>query len=106
MRENLPPTLIDFSDNGMIAYLDSFPEAGLCRYHIYLYPSVMEYYNDISNHFPDGLFQYVRVVSLYDEQPFQEEFFLRIHKSFPLLEKLSLCNIKTTKSPIIESIEQ
>ena len=54
----------------------------------------MPYYNDITNNFPGGLFEYVRVVSLFDEHPFEHEFFLRIQKSFPFMERLSVNNNK------------
>ncbi|CAF1520085.1 unnamed protein product, partial [Adineta steineri] len=50
------------------------------------------YYTDISNSFPGGLFEHVRVVSLFDVRPFEHEFFLRIQKSFPFMEELSLDN--------------
>ncbi|CAF2216084.1 unnamed protein product [Rotaria magnacalcarata] len=52
----------------------------------------MEYYGDISNNFPGGLFNYVRMVSLLDEHPFEHEFFLGIVQSFPFMEKLCLIN--------------
>ncbi|CAF4749722.1 unnamed protein product [Rotaria sp. Silwood2] len=55
----------------------------------------MPYYRDITNNFPGGLFQYVRVVSLFDEHPFEHEFFLRIEKSFPFTERLCLENHKS-----------
>ncbi|CAF3531650.1 unnamed protein product [Rotaria sp. Silwood1] len=54
----------------------------------------MRYYTGITNNFPGGLFEHVRVVSLFDEQPFEHEFFLRIQKSFPFIEELSLVNYK------------
>ncbi|CAF3093478.1 unnamed protein product, partial [Rotaria sp. Silwood2] len=43
---------------------------------------------------PGGLYEYVRQVSLFDEKPFEHEFFLRIQKSFPLLEILCVKNKK------------
>jgi hypothetical protein len=52
----------------------------------------LEHYHEITNHFPGGQFQCVREVSLYDEYPFEHEFFLQIAQSFPLLEKLTLNN--------------
>ena len=54
----------------------------------------MPHYTFISNSFPGGLFQYVRVVSLYDESRFESEFFFRIAHSFPLMKKLRLVNQK------------
>ncbi|CAF3318537.1 unnamed protein product [Rotaria socialis] len=48
----------------------------------------MQYYEDIANHFPGGLYRYVRVESLYDKQSVEHEFFIRISQSFPFMEKL------------------
>ncbi|CAF3253229.1 unnamed protein product [Rotaria socialis] len=62
--------------------------------HIYSYPYKLNYYDDITNNFPGGIFKYVRKVSLFDEHPFEHEFFLRIAQSFPLMEKLCVCNEK------------
>ncbi|CAF1389892.1 unnamed protein product, partial [Rotaria sordida] len=39
-----------------------------------------------------GIFKYVRQVELYDQRPFQHEFFLRIAKLFPLMEELIMHN--------------
>ncbi|CAF4520899.1 unnamed protein product, partial [Rotaria sp. Silwood2] len=47
------------------------------------------------NNFPGGLYTYVRVVLLLDERPFEHEFFLRIQKSFPFMEQLTLNNQKS-----------
>ncbi|CAF4861680.1 unnamed protein product [Rotaria socialis] len=60
--------------------------------HVYSYPFLMQYYDDITNNFPRGLYRCVRVVSLYDEHPFENEFFIRIAQSFPFMEELSLIN--------------
>ncbi|CAF4027620.1 unnamed protein product [Rotaria sp. Silwood2] len=42
----------------------------------------------ITNHFPGGLYPYVRVVLLYDEYPFEHEFL----NHFPFMENLTLIN--------------
>ncbi|CAF1380761.1 unnamed protein product [Rotaria sordida] len=52
----------------------------------------MERFEDITNNFPGGLYPYVRIVSLYDEHPFEHEFFIRIAQSFPFMEKLTINN--------------
>jgi hypothetical protein len=52
----------------------------------------MKYYDDITNHFPGEFYPYVRVVSLYDEYPFEHQFFIRIKQSFPFMKKLTLIN--------------
>ncbi|CAF1473281.1 unnamed protein product [Adineta steineri] len=92
--EDIQRTFIHFQTKNIISYVDYFPESknGLC--HIYSYPFKMIYYSDITNQFPDGLYEYVRKVSLFDEKPFEHEFFLRIQKSFPLLEILYVKNKK------------
>jgi hypothetical protein len=75
--------------NEIISCVDFLPEAYQYHCHISTYPYTSTYYNDISNNFPGGLFKYVREISLYDERPFEYEFFLQIAQSFPLMEKLS-----------------
>jgi hypothetical protein len=92
--KDIQQTFIDFKTNSIISYVDYFPERNECKYHIYSYPSKMTYYNDITNNFPGGLYEYVREVSLFDEKPFEHEFFLRIQKSFPLMERLWVNNKK------------
>jgi hypothetical protein len=57
----------------------------------------MLYYQNLTNNFPGGLYQYVRLVSLYDQYPFEHEFFIRISQSFPFLENLSLINHQSQK---------
>jgi hypothetical protein len=57
----------------------------------------MQYYENITNNFPGGLYRYVRVVSLYDEHPFEHEFFIRLSQSFPFVDKLSLINRQSQK---------
>jgi hypothetical protein len=93
--EDIQGTFIDFPNNEIISYVDYFPEAKQSRCHIYSYPHLMPYYDIIRSNFPGGLFIYVRVVSLFDEHPFEHEFFLRIQKSFPFMERLSLTNHKS-----------
>ncbi|CAF3046999.1 unnamed protein product [Rotaria sp. Silwood2] len=93
--KDIQHTFIDFINNEIISYVDYFPETKLTRCHIYSYPSFMPYYGLITNNFPGGLFKYVRIVSLYDEYPFEHEFFLRIVQSFPYMKQLYMCNRKS-----------
>ncbi|CAF5037376.1 unnamed protein product [Rotaria sp. Silwood1] len=92
--EDIQQTLIDFPFNKIISYVDNFADRKKSQCYIYSYPFLMRYYTRITNNFPGGLFKHVRVVSLFDEQPFEHEFFLRIQKSFPFIEELSLVNHK------------
>ncbi|CAF1246936.1 unnamed protein product [Rotaria magnacalcarata] len=81
-------------NNKIISCVDYFPECKEGQYHMYSYPYPATYYEYITDNFPDGLFKYVREISLYDERPFEHEFFIKIAKSFPLMEKLTVYNNK------------
>ena len=91
---DIQQTFIDFPSKNIISYGDSFRESNKRQCHIYSYPSEMTYFSNITNRFPGGLYKYVRVVSLFDEKPFEHQFFLRIEKSFPFMEKLCVNNKK------------
>ena len=91
-KHNNQQTFKGFKDSQVISYIDYFVKRREGQCHIYSCPFLMKYYDDITNSFPGGVYPYVRVVSLYDEQPFEHEFFIRIHKSFPFIEKLTLIN--------------
>jgi len=90
--EDIQETFIEFPNKNIISYVDIFPDAQRSQCHIYSYPLLMRYYMGISNIFPGGFFEHVRSVSLFDERPFEHEFFLRIQKSFPFMEELSVIN--------------
>ncbi|CAF1236044.1 unnamed protein product [Rotaria sp. Silwood1] len=92
--EDIQQTFIDFPFNKIISYVDNFGDRKRSQCYIYSYPFLMRYYTGITNNFPGGLFEHVCAVSLFDEQPFEHEFFLRIQKSFPFIEELSLVNRK------------
>jgi hypothetical protein len=91
-QEDIQQTFRDFQHTKIISRVDYFlkREEGQC--HVYSYPFLMHHYEDLSNNFPGGIYLYVRVVSLYDEHPFEHEFFLRISQSFPFMQRLSVNN--------------
>ncbi|CAF3716106.1 unnamed protein product [Rotaria sordida] len=92
----------DFKNNKIISCIDYFPDRKEGQCHIYSYPYQAKYYEYITNNFPDGLFKYVREVSLYDEHPFEHEFFVKIAKSFPFMEQLTVNNEKPQKNKFDE----
>ncbi|UJR23761.1 hypothetical protein I4U23_026738 [Adineta vaga] len=94
LTSDIQQTFLDFQTKNIISYVDYFPESDRGQCHIYSYPSQTTYLNSITNKFPGGLYQYVRKLSLFDEKPFEHEFFLRIGKSFPSMEILSVNNKK------------
>ncbi|CAF1467107.1 unnamed protein product [Rotaria sordida] len=87
-------TFRDFKDKEIIYYVDYFPKRRESRCHIYSYPYRLKDYYDITNNFSGGIFKCVRKVSLFDERPFEHQFFLRISQSFPLVEYLTVVNEK------------
>ncbi|CAM4782744.1 unnamed protein product [Rotaria magnacalcarata] len=74
-------------DNKMISCIDYFPSRKEGQCHIYSYPYRGESYKNLTNNFPGGFFQYVHELTLYDEHPFEHEFFLRISQSFPFIKR-------------------
>jgi hypothetical protein len=93
-NENIQKTFRNFKDKQIIYSADYFPKAKYGQCHIYSYPYKLNHYDNITNNFPCGIFKYVRKVSLFDECPFEYEFFLRIAQSFPLTENLTVGNQK------------
>jgi hypothetical protein len=92
--KDIQKTFKDFQYTQAICYMDQFLHRRECQCHVHTYPSRMLYYRYISNQFPGGYYPYVRVVSLYDEYPFEHEFFLQMVQSFPFIQKLVLTNYK------------
>ena len=93
---HLPPndgiqhTFKDFEDYQVVSYFHYFPEAKITQYHIYSYPYYMDSLHRLTNSFPGGLFEFVHKVYLFDEQPFEHEFFIRIAQAFPYLKILMM----------------
>jgi hypothetical protein len=58
----------------------------------------MTSYENIANYFPGGVFTCVCKVSLFDEHPFEHEFFIRITRSFPFMKNLTISNQKPQKN--------
>ena len=99
-NEDIQHTFKDFTNNRIISCVDLFQEQKYRYCHIYSYPYRMKCYDNISNNFPGGLFKYVHTVSLYDEYPFEREFFLQIAQAFPLMEELTVINAKPQKNKL------
>lgn len=83
-----------FQTRESFSSVDYFYEIKQAQCHIYSYPYRWSAYHQITNHFPGGISDYVREISLFDERPFEHSFFLRISKSFPYLRKLTVTNEK------------
>ncbi|CAF1483931.1 unnamed protein product [Rotaria sordida] len=93
-NEDIEHSFKDFSNNKIISCVNYFFEAKYGACHIYSCPYLIPTYQNISNNFPGGLFRYVSAVSLFDEHPFEYEFFIQIAQSFPFLKNLTITNQK------------
>ncbi|CAF3804906.1 unnamed protein product [Rotaria socialis] len=74
-NEDVQCTFKNFSYYKISSSVDYFPkeEKSLC--HIYSHPYRLKRYDHITNNFPGGLFKCVEEISLFDERPFEHEFF-------------------------------
>ncbi|CAF4418073.1 unnamed protein product, partial [Rotaria sp. Silwood2] len=93
-NDYIQETFKDFENKQIISSVDYFQQNKYSQCHIYSYPYQLKDYDNITNNFPGGIFTLVRRVSLFDERPFEHEFFRRIAQSFPFMEKLTLINNK------------
>ncbi|CAF1157902.1 unnamed protein product [Rotaria magnacalcarata] len=101
-NEDCQHSFNDFKNNKIISRVDYFQNSKHGQCHIYSYPYRAKTYEYITNNFPDGLFKYVREVSLNDNRPFEHEFFVKIAKSFPFMEELTIYNRTPQKNKSYE----
>ncbi|CAF4657257.1 unnamed protein product, partial [Rotaria magnacalcarata] len=73
-------------------------ESHYSYFHFYTFPYTLKSYDNITNNFPGGLFDYVHTISLHDERPFESDFFLRIALSFPSMTSLTVINQQPQKN--------
>jgi hypothetical protein len=97
-NENCQHSFNGFKNNQILSCVDYFLDFKHGQCHIYLYPYRAKTYEYITNYFPDGLFKYVREVSLYDDRLFEHECFVKIDKSFPFMKQLTIYNRKSQKN--------
>lgn len=87
-------TFQNFPTDEIVSSIDYFPEENRSQCHAYSLPYTLTTYERITNHFSGGLFVNVCQISLFDEKPFEHEFFIRIQKSFPFVNDLTVFNTK------------
>ncbi|CAF4449238.1 unnamed protein product, partial [Rotaria sp. Silwood2] len=96
-NEDIQYTFNGFQNNQIISCVDYFSKVQRGQCHIYSYPYEWKEYHKITNNFPGGIFKYIREISLFDERPFEHEFFFQISQSFPFMKKLDVINKKPQK---------
>jgi len=75
---------------GSYAHIRSTEDVARC--HIYSIPYEFEYFFQLKNFFPGGIFHKVRHLVMNDTHPFQHKLFQLISQDFPFLENLSIYN--------------
>ncbi|CAF4569152.1 unnamed protein product, partial [Rotaria sp. Silwood2] len=93
-NDDIQRSFIRFDNHKIISCVDYFPNQEIGQCHIYSYPYTLIYYENITNNYPHGLFNCVKMVELFDERPFEHEFFIRITQAFPFLEDLTITNME------------
>jgi len=66
--------------------------------HVFSLPFMFNVFDCIGNTFPTIIFNYVRILRVRDNVPFEHEFFIRIAWSFPLLQELTINNCRPQSS--------
>ncbi len=75
----------------MVGYLE--PCEIIC--HIFSLPFKFKFLQRIGNNIPDIVCNYVTHLRLWDKDEFKHEFFVRLTRAFPFLQKLFIWNIKS-----------
>lgn len=96
-NEDIQQTFTHSIYQKIISSIDYFPKDRTGQCHMYSHPYRSIHFNDITNHFPGGLFNCVRDITLFDERPFEHEFFMRIALAFPFLQQMSVTNFQAQK---------
>ncbi|CAF2318231.1 unnamed protein product [Rotaria sp. Silwood2] len=105
-NEDIRKTLINVGNNHSYCCINYYPESrlGHCNTYSYSCSNEIGFYYNITNNFLGGIYKFVKKNSLFDEYPFEHEFFIRISQSFPFIETLSLTNQKPQKEKENEEI--
>lgn len=98
--QSIRDTLKNFPNDKIVLYTDSFSNGQRVKCHLYTCPYRLNYYDEITNSFPGGIFQYVHRISLYDQRPFEHEFFICLQQSFPMVRKITINNRKPQKNKL------
>lgn len=94
LNENIERTLKDIGNTFAFCSIDYYPNSRMGHCHIcsHLRSNDIKSYCYITNKFTGGIFEFVTKISLFDEYPFEHEFFIKISKSFPLIKIICLSN--------------
>ncbi len=91
-NDDIHRTFTSFKDYQVITCVDYFSKAEYGQCHIYSCPYTLTHYKNVTNNFPGELFNNVQEIELFDERPFEHDFFIRISQAFPFLKVLLIIN--------------
>jgi hypothetical protein len=87
-------TFINMEHRQMACMVDYYePRIMICR--IFSLPFKFHRLQNIGNNIPNIVFESVTHLKLWDKDEFKHEFFVRLTRAFPFLQKLSIWNIKS-----------
>ena len=96
-NEQIQGTFMNLKEYQISSSVDYFLQKRIGQCHIYSNPYTMDCFHNIANHFPGGLFKSVRKITLFDEHPFEEEFFYQDCSSFSIDQGIISKQSKSTK---------
>jgi len=91
--EDIQQTLTNIGQQHVSSMLN-YINRGTAVCSIFSLPFQFDFLQDLGNTFPDIVFSYVTYLYVEDINPFKQEFFIRIARSFPLLKYLTIYNVK------------
>ena len=83
-NEDIQQSFKDFKYNRIICCVDVFQRSRFSQCHIYSSPYQWKCYKNLTNNIPGELFKCVYELSLFDERPFEHEFFVKLLNHFHL----------------------
>ncbi len=75
-NEDIHRTFTSFKDYQLICCVDYFPKERYGQCHFYSCPYTLTHYDNLTNNSLSGLFNNVQEVRLFDQRPFEHEFFI------------------------------
>jgi hypothetical protein len=89
-NNNIKQNCVNIGNQAILDFVQNVNHTSI--YHIFTLPFQFTRLDFIGNIFPSNTFNYVTELAVYDEVPFEHEFFLRISKAFPNLRRLYVMN--------------
>jgi hypothetical protein len=90
LKSDIQQSFINMKYEQVVSIVDL--EHGKVRCHSFSLPFKFRFLQRIGNNFPSIVFNSVTHLKLWDGKEFRHEFFVRLTRAFPFLQKLVVCN--------------